>query len=577
MDNDLTDIQILGKNFKSIGDNEVGFEQIFPINVLIGRNNSGKSALLDMVECVLGDQKIGNQAHKNNGGLGTPYILISRTIILTIDVIRRLYNQLPRTRRDGKTILGEKLILGIKITGDKRLGEFQPLRDRCTGFSEHEWSILGGRNSENEIARNNPLLNKIFKRISAERDIVPENKTKIARGNDAPIDSKGNGVTNLIRAYLNEASWNHGLVEDFFLSRLNEIVQPDMHFERIEAYETDDKWEISLQETSKGMIPLSQSGSGLKTIILVLAHLHLATDVAQKPLSSYVFGFEELENNLHPTMQRRLFSYLRKIALDEGCIFFLTTHSNIPIDIFSAEKHAQILHVTHDGESTSVIRASGYIEKRDILDDLGLRASDLLQANAIVWVEGPSDRIYFNRWVEIWTNGELKEGTHYHCMLYGGRLLSHFSGDNPESAPGDLIKLLHLNQHSLLIADSDCKSGKDTPNATKQRLAAEINSIGGRSWITAGKEIENYLPVQALREYHQQPDLLELNRYQSFPNYLDAKVESGLGKRFERQKPMYAREIAPLFTRENLSTVLDLSERLDEFVALIQKWNGTES
>ena len=41
------------------------------------------------------------------------------------------------------------------------------------------------------------------------------------------------------------------------------------------------------------------------------------------------------------------------------------------------------------------IQVDTYRDSCHILDDLEARASDLLQANGIVWVEGPSDRIYF--------------------------------------------------------------------------------------------------------------------------------------------------------------------------------------
>jgi hypothetical protein len=573
---ELRDIQFLGKNFKSIGQSEVGFDQILPINILIGRNNSGKSALIDMLESVFLNNDVSPFAHKTNGQTAMPSIRLTRTLVFDNDNLK-LFPRLPRRRHNAKQFIGEKLVLGSG--GTKILGEFRAIRERGSEFSDSEWSILGGVDAENRELRENPIRDKVFRRISADRDVTKETENLIQRADSgSPIKPNGNGCTNLIGAYLTYENWPHELVETVLLNSLNEIVYPDMKFERIAVYksEGDGQREIFLQEKDKGMISLAQSGSGLKTIILVLAHLHLVPNRANKPLADFIFGFEELENNLHPAMQRRLFLYLRKIALEKGCTFFLTTHSNIPIDIFNADPHAQILHVTHDGESTKVTKASGYVQKRDILDDLGLRASDLLQANAVVWVEGPSDRIYFNRWIEVWTNGELVEGTHYHCMLYGGRLLSHFSGDDPETAPEDLINLLRINRNALLIADSDCKNSKESPNATKQRLAAEIDSIGGKSWITAGKEIENYIPIEALRAYHQKPDLPELNRYHLFPNYLDDKVEKGLGRRFEKHKPLYAREIIPFFTKENLSTVPGLGEHMVIFVALLRKWNGID-
>ena len=68
-------------------------------------------------------------------------------------------------------------------------------------------------------------------------------------------------------------------------------------------------------------------------------------------------------------------------------------------------------------------------EKSIICNDLGYKASDLLQTNSIIWVEGPSDRIYINFWLnEI--DDSLVEGVHYSIMFYGGRLFSHLTADD---------------------------------------------------------------------------------------------------------------------------------------------------
>ncbi len=47
---DFSDFSIKVKNFKCFGENPQGFEVIKPMNLIIGRNNSGKSSLLDMIE-----------------------------------------------------------------------------------------------------------------------------------------------------------------------------------------------------------------------------------------------------------------------------------------------------------------------------------------------------------------------------------------------------------------------------------------------------------------------------------------------------------------------------------------------
>ena len=38
------------KEYKCFGEDFEGYESIYPINIIIGRNNSGKSSLLDIIE-----------------------------------------------------------------------------------------------------------------------------------------------------------------------------------------------------------------------------------------------------------------------------------------------------------------------------------------------------------------------------------------------------------------------------------------------------------------------------------------------------------------------------------------------
>src|SRR5438105_3835229 len=45
----FTDFSLKASNYKCFGAEPQGFEAIYPINLVIGKNNSGKSALLDLV------------------------------------------------------------------------------------------------------------------------------------------------------------------------------------------------------------------------------------------------------------------------------------------------------------------------------------------------------------------------------------------------------------------------------------------------------------------------------------------------------------------------------------------------
>jgi putative ATP-dependent endonuclease of OLD family len=276
-------------------------------------------------------------------------------------------------------------------------------------------------------------------------------------------------MTRTIEHFINKNWLPRDLVERKMLLDLNTIFQPDGAFTRILVRQPQNGfWEVYLEESGKGLIPVSQSGSGVKTVLLVLVFVHLVPHVEKRKLEQYLFGFEELENNLHPALQRRLLLYLNNVAAEHKCKFFLTTHSNVAIDLFANSDNAQVIHVTHNGEKARVRRVSSYGDSRGVLDDLDIRASDLLQANGIVWVEGPSDRLYFNRWIELWSNGELRENAHYQCVYYGGSLLAHLSVEDPEIDVDDLVKVLRVNRNAILILDSDRKRETDQLNPTKK-------------------------------------------------------------------------------------------------------------
>jgi len=294
--------------------------------------------------------------------------------------------------------------------------------------------------------------------------------------------------------------------------------------------------------------------------------------VQKKDLSDFVLGCEELENNLHPALLRRLLSYLFQHAIDDDITFFLTTHSNVAIDQFSRNDQAQIVHVTHDGTKATCRTMHTYIDNSGLLDDLDVRASDLLQANCIIWVEGPSDRIYLNRWVELWSNGKLTEGLHYQCVFYGGRLLAHVHATEDNEHSG--VSLLRANRKCCILIDSDKRAQQSRLNETKRRIVAEVESIGGLAWVTKGKEIENYLPSSAIARYLNQVSVDQVGQYDDFSEYLDA-LESGAGSKFLRQKPLFAGQLAPHLKRDDCSSILDANTRISELCKFITRCNKT--
>lgn len=562
----MHDFSIKIKSYKCFK-NESGFDAIRRVNLIIGKNNAGKSSLLDIIEQVANIEYQFDQSTWREGK--------SPQIIFSSPIPKSVINSVFSANTSGGYINGSHRLYGTRLI-DKKIvwskagkghdqvqliecddAEINPPLAKCGDYAQRLPANIPI-----------PLEGKTFRRVLAERDIIPEvDNTKIV------IKPNGNGITNAIQCFINRSNPPSKVVETDLLNALNVIFSHDAKFTDIVCQPHESNlWEIYLEEQQKGRIALSKSGSGLKTVITVLACLFLVPKLENKPLTDYIFGFEELENNIHPALLRRLNDYIYKASIESNFIYFLTTHSNVLIDQFSKQDDAQILHVTQKNEISQCVTTKTYIDNNGILDDLDVRASDLLQSNGIIWVEGPSDRAYINRWIQLWSNGELREGTHYQILFYGGRLLSHLSASQNEIVNGGL-SILNANRNAAIIIDSDKKSQQARINDTKRRIQKEFEELGATCWITRGKEIENYIPSDVVDLFWGLKNSPPVGQYDSFFDHIDS-LSQGEGSKYFSRKSLLAEKLLVHMNINNMREALDLDEKIQGLCACIRDWNS---
>jgi hypothetical protein len=245
-------------------------------------------------------------------------------------------------------------------------------------------------------------------------------------------------------------------------------------------------------------------------------------------------------------------------------------------------EYGRIFHLTYGPETgTRVDQAVTPHEIARLCADLGYRPSDLLQANSVIWVEGPSDRIYVHRWIDLLAP-DLIEGIHFSIMFYGGKLLRHLSPKDPaaggmassmqEHEIEEFISLRRVNRHLMVLIDSDKTSAHKKLDPTKTRIKEGFNEPQGPgfAWITKCYTIENYVDPDILRRavttVH--PRLKLASTLDQWEPPLRMKTDS------TPDKVAIAHEACRHMTIDHLGR-FDLREQMERLIAVIDHANGS--
>jgi hypothetical protein len=304
-------------------------------------------------------------------------------------------------------------------------------------------------------------------------------------------------------------------------------------------------------------LPLDSVGTGIHEVVILAS--------TSTVLDKTVVCIEEPELHLNPLLQKKLIRYLEEETSNQ---YFITTHSAALMDTPCAE----IYHVQLIENASTVTRVTSDEERVNVCSDLGYRPSDLIQSNCVIWVEGPSDRIYIKYWLDSAYPDRFFEGIHYSIMFYGGRLLSHLHGEQIDNSIGDkLISLRRLNQHCGIVIDSDRQKKGDRINATKKRLSDEFGK-DGFVWLTEGREIENYVSLDlltnAIKQVH--PESTVTGPVDKYGDALSFVLKNGkVGK---PDKVEIARAAAS--ADGPVLDVLDLHKKINEMAKFIAGANG---
>ncbi|MBP5895228.1 AAA family ATPase [Streptomyces scabiei] len=143
--------------------------------------------------------------------------------------------------------------------------------------------------------------------------------------------------------------------------------------------------EVVFKDSSSGVRHnLKDLGSGVEQLLMLL--------VVGLTESANVVVLEEPETGLHASAQRAMLTLLQTWSADR--LFMASTHSAALLDWHSPT--TSVLAVSRkDGESVATLVTT---ERAALLQELGVRLSDVLSAERILIVEGPTDKEILDTW-----------------------------------------------------------------------------------------------------------------------------------------------------------------------------------
>lgn len=220
---------------------------------------------------------------------------------------------------------------------------------------------------------------------------------------------------------------------------------------------------LSFTQLSGVRSDAADSGLGLQELLVLL---YFSCD----PSYSLVL-VEEPETHLHPDWQRRLLSFLRVGTGDKQ--FFLATHSNVFLDAGLTDR---VFSTRFDG----AVRVEDATSRASVLTDLGYAITDNLVSDLIILVEGPKDAPVIEKFLiemRVWQNFNIK------IWPLGGDIM-------------DQTDLSVFAEHYRIVALVD---GDPSSSGVRVRFEENCQVLGIPVTRLERYAIENYFTVEALR------------------------------------------------------------------------------
>lgn len=387
------------RNFKSIQDLEI--HDIENSLILVGKNNTGKTGILEAIRAVMGNYKV----------LETDFNERKQNIEISMEL---------SISDEDLALLHARGIISPYKRFDTWKKEFE---NRLPSYKDGILSFICIINRDGDIRyndgfrKNNRYIPELFPQlyfIDTSRNLAPfqedlllfqEDKQLIRlRSNVCMFDTAKVcnhcfsciGLINQKKPEDLDLSETAKLLEhkmyqlnlQDFTRKINENYRKNGGLEQIQytlTCNTDSLFHVTAQawhEEQQRLSPIEDLGNGMKSIYMLSL---LETYIEDEKRISSIIMVEYPELFLHPSLQKAACEILYRLSKKNQVIF--TTHAPNMIANFTSR---QIRQVVLDQDGYSVIRPKTDIDA--VLEDLGYSAGDFMGANFVFIVEGKQDK-----------------------------------------------------------------------------------------------------------------------------------------------------------------------------------------
>lgn len=479
------------KNFRCIEDITLNFNK--GLNVLIGENNSGKTAIIDALRVCLG---YGNQKREiyisqsdffiDKNTLANEPNKIEFHLHFTIEVAAEAgwFNDLLNIHEDGTQDLqmhfryyqDEYDRVKYKVWGGANEGQAIAPEVLFLIYHVHLDALRDSEQYLRPIRGNR--LGQLYShiQINPERDKDQEKKRDIAKKVRTAVDSDPDWVGHIANG---KEKINDHLRETSFTNNQQQV---DISFLPFDFNRLVDNLKIQMPIYSDALLEgdptiqkhfdLSQNGLGYNNLIYtatVLGDLKQRKDLQKEVYAALLI--EEPEAHLHPQLQTLFFNYLNKLDTELGFQIFISSHSPT-ITAKANLRSIMVLQNQSNKIQALSLRNSGLTEEnqKHLHKFLDVTKSQIFFSNGVILVEGISEALLIPMFSKIIGAEYDIDKAGIELVNLNGVAFAHFA-----NLFNNVDDNKNLAKRCSLLTDDDT-ADEDDEITSRARIACELEN-----------------------------------------------------------------------------------------------------